>query len=155
CGWWLLRTAGSCLASLLVLAWARVAGLAAFYAVWALIGVAMAGVLYEPAFAVVAKWFVRKRGRALTVLTFLAGFASVIFIPLSAYLVQAQGWRAALVTLAVILGVVTIPLHAFVLRNRPEEMGLLPDGAPAPTADAAPVIEPSITPRAALRDPTF
>jgi hypothetical protein len=46
-------------------------------------------VLYEPAFVVVANWFVRKRSRALTVLTFLAGFASVIFIPLAGWLVEA------------------------------------------------------------------
>jgi MFS family permease len=150
----LLMTAGSCLATLLVFAWSRVTTLAGFYVVQALIGVACAGVLYEPAFAVVAKWFVRLRGRALTVLTFIAGFASVIYIPLSAYLVQTQGWRSALVTLAVIVGVGTIPLHALLLRNRPEDMGLLPDGALA-RSDEAPVVEPSITPRQALRDPTF
>ncbi len=151
----LLMTAGSVLATLLVFAWSRVTTLPAFYAVQALIGVACAGVLYEPAFAVVAKWFVRLRGRALTVLTFIAGFASVIYIPLSSHLVQTQGWRQALVTLAVVIGVGTIPLHALVLRNRPEDLGLRPDGGLAPAPDAAPVAEPSITPGQALRDPTF
>lgn len=51
----------------------------------------MAAVLYEPAFAVVATWFVRQRGRALTLLTFIAGLASVICVPLAAWLVQSQG----------------------------------------------------------------
>lgn len=124
----LLMTAGSCGAMLLVLAWSRVENLWLFYLIWAAIGLAGAAVLYEPAFVVVANWFVRKRSRALTVLTFLAGFASVIFIPLAGWLVEAQGWRTALITLAVILGVVTIPLHALILRRRPADLGLQPDG---------------------------
>jgi MFS family permease len=128
----LLMTAGSCAAALLVLAWAGVQSLTGLYLVWAGIGVTLAAVLYEPAFVVVATWFRRKRGRALTVLTFIAGFASVIYIPLAGWLVQTQGWRAALITLAIILAVGTIPLHALILRRRPSDMGLLPDGEPAP-----------------------
>jgi MFS family permease len=129
----LLMTVGSCVAMLLVLAWSRVDSLVAFYAIWAAIGVTGAAVLYEPAFVVVANWFVKQRSRALTVLTFIAGFASVIYIPLAGWLVEAQGWRTALVTLALILGIGTIPLHALVLRRRPADIGLLPDGVPGPT----------------------
>lgn len=126
----LLMTIGSCVAMLLVLAWSRVESLWQFYLIWAMIGLAGAAVLYEPAFVVVANWFVRRRSRALTVLTFLAGFASVIFIPLAGRLVETQGWRSALVTLAIILGVITIPLHALILRRRPSDLGLGPDGVP-------------------------
>jgi MFS family permease len=103
-----LMTVGSCVAALLVLAWSRVVHLPAFYLIWAAVGIAGAAVLYEPAFVVVANWFVRRRSRALTVLTFIAGFASVIYIPLASWLVEAQGWRNALVTLALILALRTI-----------------------------------------------
>ncbi|HEX2078040.1 MAG TPA: MFS transporter, partial [Longimicrobium sp.] len=111
-----LMTAGSALAALLLLAWAAVDDLAVFYAVWAGLGVAMSAVLYEPAFAVVARWFHRRRGRALTVLTFVAGFASVIFVPLATWLVQAHGWRDALLWLAAILAIATVIPHALLLR---------------------------------------
>jgi MFS family permease len=165
----LLMTAGSCAAAVLLLAWAAVASLPAFYLVFAGIGVTMAAVLYEPAFVVVATWFRRRRGRALTVLTFIAGFASVIYIPLAGRLVQAQGWRAALVTLAVILALGTIPLHALVLRRRPSDLGLEPDGAPRagfqvpsdddPTRNLEPgtrnSVERSVGVRAALRGAAF
>jgi hypothetical protein len=57
-----LMTAGSAAATALVLAWARVTDLGTFYAIWAGIGVVMAAVLYEPAFAVIATWF--RDGRA-------------------------------------------------------------------------------------------
>jgi MFS family permease len=155
----LLMTVGSVSATVLVLAWARVHELRAFYLVWAGIGVAMAAVLYEPAFVVVANWFARRRGRALTVLTFIAGFASVIFIPLAGRLVAALGWRQALVVLAMLLAAGTILPHALLLRRRPQDLGLLPDGdtseAPQAPGAARAGIDQSIPARLALRDATF
>ena len=117
-----LMTAGSVAGALLVLAWSRVDSLIAFYALWAGIGLVMATVLYEPAFVVLAKWFpaAKERRRALTALTLVAALASFIFLPLSQALVDAHGWRDALVVLALILAGVTIPLHALVLRKAPE-----------------------------------
>jgi MFS family permease len=152
-----LMALGSCAATLLVLAWAVVHELTAFYLVWAGIGVTLAAVLYEPAFFVVATWFTRQRGRALTVLTFIAGFASVIYIPLAGWLVQRQGWRGALVTLAFILGAGTIPLHALVLRRRPEDLGLTPDGVPLnpPAGPLETVAIFGVSMQAALRAPAF
>ncbi len=127
----LVMTLGSCAGTLLLLAWSAVRDLALFYLLWAAIGVGMAAVLYEPAFAVVAKWFERRRSQALTALTLMGGLASTIFLPLAAWLVQEQGWRSALVTLALILGVVTIPTHALLLRRWPDDLDRQPGGGPA------------------------
>ena len=124
-----LMTAGSILATLLLAAWAHVTSLAAFYAVWGLMGVAMAGVLYEPAFAVINTWFVTDRRRALTLLTFLGGFASVVFVPLAMMLVARDGWRHALLTLAGVYALLTVVPHAWMLRRHPHDLGLAPDGA--------------------------
>jgi sugar phosphate permease len=132
-----LMTAGSVLASGLVLAWSTVTDLLAYYALWLALGVAWAMVLYEPAFAAVTQWFRRGRARALTVVTGCAAFASTLFFPLTTWLVAAQGWRGALVTLALLLALVTVPLHALVLRGRPEDLGLPVGGAPGPEAPAA------------------
>src|SRR5439155_54996 len=115
-----LMTLGSCLATALVLAWSRVESLGALYAVWFLMGLALATTLYEPAFAAVVGWFpVENRDRALLVVTLTAALASTIFMPLEAWLVDRLGWRKALVALAVILAVPTIPIHAFLLRRPP------------------------------------
>ena len=116
-----LMTAGSIAATALVLVWSQVEGLGAFYAIWIGIGLVMAVVLYEPAFTVLAKWFpdAGERRRAMTALTLVAALASFIFLPLSQALVDAHGWRDALVILAVILGAITIPLHALALRRAP------------------------------------
>src|SRR5207248_3252543 len=83
-----LMTAGSVLATALTFAWARVESLPALYAVWFLMGFAMAATLYEPAFAVVVSWFARGRDRALLTVTLVAGLASTIFMPIEAALLE-------------------------------------------------------------------
>jgi MFS family permease len=155
-----LMTLGSLLGPLLLIAWSQVQQLWAFYLLMAAIGVVNATVLYEPAFAIIAVWFRRQRGRALTVLTFFGAWASFIFIPLSAWLVQALGWRGALLALAAILAVLTIPIHALLLRRSPQVLGLLPDGeafsAEAGSQDSEfRSAEPATSARDALRDQGF
>ena len=152
----LLMTAGSVAAALLLLAWSRVTTIWALYLIFTGIGVCLAAVLYEPAFWLVATWFRRQRGRALTLLTFIGGFASVIYVPTAAWLVGAFGWRTALLALAAILAVGTIPIHALLLRARPADLGLLPDGAAdVGAASAAQPAERSSTLDEALRGPAF
>lgn len=124
----LLMTAGSLAASLLILAWSQVHDLPTLYLIWAGLGLCAAAVLYEPAFAVIAVWFVRRRGQALALVTFAAGLASTIFVPLSNALLHNFGWRSALVILGLFLAVTTIPLHLLVLRRHPDDLGLSPDG---------------------------
>lgn len=137
----LLMTVGSIAASLLVYAWSQVNDLHTLYLIWIGLGICSAAVLYEPAFAVVAVWFVKRRGRALALITFAAGLASTIFVPLSDALLHHFDWRNALVILSILLAVTTIPLHLIVLRRRPDDLGLLPDGE---TKHASYVARPSI-----------
>jgi MFS family permease len=132
-----LMTTGAGAASLLVLAWAQVSDLAAFYAIWVGIGLAMAAVLYEPAFAVIASWYrdAAQRNRALLGLTVIAGFASVIYVPLAGWLVQTHGWRHALVVLAALLAVLTVLPNATLPGRRPDQLDRPADGrGTVPTA---------------------
>jgi MFS family permease len=126
----LLMTLGSIVATGLVLGWSRIANIQQFYLLWAAIGLTMSATLYDPAFATATRWFERDRVRALTAITLIAGFASTIFIPLAGWLVQVQGWRPSLVTLAAILAIGTIAPHGLMLRRRPEDLGLRADGNP-------------------------
>lgn len=146
-----LMSLGSMVGAALVFAWASVEELFVFYLIWIGIGLAMAATLYEPAFTVLTKWFERGRGRALLMVTLAGGFASTIFLPLSAWLIEVQGWRAALLTLAVILAVLTVLPHAFVLRKEPRDLGLLPDGQDSyKTAEEFENDEPAIGPAASV-----
>jgi MFS family permease len=151
----LLMTIGSIAATLLVLAWSRVSSLDQLYLVWAAIGLTMAATLYDPAFATATRWFERQRVRALTAITLMAGFASTIFIPLAGWLVQAEGWRQSLVTLAVILAIGTIAPHALLLRRRPEDLGMHPDGELMLQRRGEPVRPPGVPVGQALRHASF
>ncbi len=111
-----VMTAGSVLAVPAVLGVAFAPNLAWFTAAWAVAGVAMAGVLYPPAFAAITRWYGEQRMRALLVLTLVAGLSSTIFAPLTAALLDHLSWRATFVVLALLLGLTTVPLHAFALR---------------------------------------
>ncbi len=123
-----LMTAGSCLATVLLWAWSRVTSLGALYLVWGLMGLAMAAILYEPAFAAIVQWFPRHRDRALLAVTLAAGLASTIFMPLAAWLLGRIGWRLAVQVLGGFLALTTIPVHAAVLRPPPRS----PESSRAP-----------------------
>ncbi len=150
-----IMTIGSIVGVATVIAWSQVGSIPALYVIWAMAGLAMSATLYEPAFATVTIWFERHRSRAVLIVTIFAGFASTIFLPLTAWLVSKYEWRDALLILAVILAGLTILPHLIVLRSRPEEYGLLPDGA-SETSHAANVNRrPNLTLRDAMRDRIF
>lgn len=110
-----VMTAGSVVATVSVAAIAAAPNLVAFYAAWMLAGTAQAAVLYPPAFAAITGWYGPNRVRALTTLTLVAGFASTIFAPLTAALLDHLTWRQTYLVLGAVLAVVTIPLHALLL----------------------------------------
>lgn len=102
--------------------------LAWFYAGWMLVGLAMAGTLYPPAFAALTRWGGHRRLRALTTLTLVAGLASTVFAPLASALDDLVGWRLAYLLLLGGLVAITVPLHWWGLDrpwepHPPEESG--------------------------------
>jgi MFS family permease len=141
-----VMSGGSLLGAAAVVGWSQARTLPQLYAAFAVVGVAGAMVLYEPAFALINTWFVRDRHAALLALTVVAGFSSTIFLPTSQALVDAAGWRAALLVLAALLAACAVP-QALLLRRAPADLGLLPDGAdgpPGPPAPTTPVPTPHL-----------
>ncbi|QUH01872.1 MFS transporter [Saccharopolyspora erythraea] len=115
-----VMTAGSVLAvpALVGIAFAPTYEL--FMAAWAIAGLSMAATFYPPAFAALTRWYGPDRVRALTVLTLVAGLASTVFAPLTAVLNERLDWRGTYVVLAVLVGAITIPLHAGLTLPWPE-----------------------------------
>jgi MFS family permease len=145
-----LMTAGSLLGAACVVGWSQVRTLPQLYLVFTGIGLACAAVLYEPAYAVINTWFRRDRRAALLTLTVVAGFASTVFLPTSQALIDALGWRGALLVLAGLVALCAVP-QALLLRHSPADLGLTPDGA-APAEAAAPHV-PTATPVPAADSP--
>lgn len=114
-----VMTGGSLLVAAALAAHAFVRSVESFYLVWLLLGAALAATLYTPVFAVVTRRFPQDFRRAIITMTFLGGLASSVFIPLSAWLISALGWRGALLVLAAVHLLVCAPLHALCLRDAP------------------------------------
>ncbi|WP_238176253.1 MFS transporter [Kribbella albertanoniae] len=113
-----LMTAGSLLGSCSVIAWSQVQSAVQLYVAFAGIGVASSMVLYAAASAVLVNVLEpARRSRALLAVTLVAGLGSTIFIPLAGQLVDRVGWRDALLVLALLHNVVTVPLHLIALRG--------------------------------------
>ncbi|MEU4743076.1 MFS transporter [Actinosynnema sp. NPDC023658] len=113
----LVMTTGSLVAVGAVAVVASARSLPWFYAGWVLVGVAMAGVLYQPAFAALTRWYgPERRVTALTTVTLAGGLASTVFAPLSGVLVAHLSWRQTYLVLAAVLGVLTVPAHLVGLR---------------------------------------
>ncbi|MBU9710919.1 MFS transporter [Evansella tamaricis] len=76
----------------------------------------------------VAQWFVRKRGVALSLMA-LGGFLSAMSFPIiNTWLISTWDWQFAWRFWGVLLIVVFIPIALFGVRNKPEDVGLIPDG---------------------------
>ncbi|MCY4582079.1 MAG: MFS transporter [Chloroflexi bacterium] len=108
--------------------------------------------------ALVPKWFVRKRGRALGISVMGAGLGALLFPTGVSALIEAVGWRDAWLWFGVAVGSIAFLLGLF-LRTKPEDSGMLPDGGPSREAlshGAAPFVEErSLTRREAVRTPAF
>ena len=87
----------------------------------------------------VAKWFRRRRGRALALATSGLGLGGVALVPITQVLIDHLGWRGAWTILAIIFVAGAIPLAALFLRRQPEDMGLNVDGDPVRYASDNPV----------------
>jgi MFS family permease len=99
-----------------------------YLAVWMVLGAAMAASLYDPAFATLARIFGTDARRAITLLTFIGGFASTVSWPATHFLIEAIGWRGTYSLYAALLALLAAPLLAFTLPREHAAAEVLPEG---------------------------
>ena len=130
-----------------------------FFVIYAMGRGTASGLISLAAGVTVAKWFVRRRGLAISFMSLgtRLGFA---IMPLAVQLmIQSSGWRSAALALAGLVAVFGVLPSLRWLHSRPEDMGLLPDGETEPAvfdpARPPPPREVSWTQRDALRTHAF
>jgi MFS family permease len=111
----------------------------AYFAVWIVLGIAMAGSLYDPAFATLGRIFGARARQPITVLTLAGGFASTVSWPVTYALLGPLGWQGTYLFYAALLAFVAAPLHAFALPRMRASL----DVAPADPAVPAPLVRPA------------
>jgi len=110
----------------------------------------------------VAQWFSRKRGFALSLMALGFSVSVALHPPLAQWMIDQVGWRTTWVWLGAISWLLLLPSVFLLVENKPEDLGLQPDGArPAPRSDAlrsgsaADGAEAGLTSRQALATSAF
>ncbi|MDO8749628.1 MAG: MFS transporter [Dehalococcoidia bacterium] len=112
--------------------------------------------------SLVVRWFQRRRGTATTILLMMPGLGATLIIPLLSLSIDSFGWRETLLFIGLGLWMVAVPV-LMVVRELPESLGLLPDGAtpdglniqPRGGIGEAQLEDRSLTLAEALRLPAF
>lgn len=95
---------------------------------WILAGAAMGMGLYDAAFATLHRVAGPSYRRAVTALTLFGGFASTVFWPLSQFLLERHGWRAAFAVHAALNAGIALPLYALFVPGAAVRLSATPAG---------------------------
>ena len=104
--------------------------LAMLYGAFALSGLAIAGCGPVPAYAVICRWFVRKRGQAMGVAELGLGFGGFLAPGCINFIIERWGWRVAFASGVPFMWLVVIPAIIWLIRTTPGELQQTPDGLP-------------------------
>lgn len=75
----------------------------------------------------VPQWFIRKRGRALSIVSIFGAMSLATLPPINTWIIQNFGWQMGWRVWALLLWVIVAPVIYFFIRTRPEDVGLYPD----------------------------
>ena len=106
-----------------------------------LVPIGLAGTGPVIASGVVARWFSKRRGTALSVLGSASMTGMSLLVPAVTWLILTTGWRMTYVWISGLIVLIVLPLCLLVLRDSPESMGLTADGEPLPPGTTAPAIK--------------
>ena len=102
-----------------------------------LVGAGSVGLGYTGQALYLPNWFVRRRGLAMSIAFSGVGIGSIVLLPWLQALIERAGWRAACAGMGLLVIVLLAPLN-LLLRRRPEDLGIGPDGDRAvPVSTAA------------------
>jgi len=103
----------------------------------------------------VAQWFQAKRGFALGLMALGFSVSMAVHPPLAQWLIETVGWRQAWLWLGLLSLALLLPPVLLLVYDRPEQVGLRPDGEAAPTDGKPAAAIVGLTLAEALRTPVF
>jgi len=136
----------------------RMSVLPLFYLGYTVIGIGASAMGLVPCSAIISNWFKRKRGMAVGLMAGGIGAGGVVMAPVVGYMLSHFDWRAAYLSMGILIMVITIPMALLVVRTKPSEMGLYPDGDkphPHDADDPASEDKHGFTLGQAMRTPAF
>lgn len=112
-----LMTAATALGGATMLLLSQAQTLWQFYFLWIVLGVAIAGSLYEPCFALITRAEGRNATKSIVPISLVAGFAGTISFPLGHVMADIGGWRLAVTVYGAIVLLVAVPAMWFSTRH--------------------------------------
>lgn len=109
------------------------------YAAFACIGLGWSCLSTTSITATLAPWFDKHQGRAVSTAMLGASIGGIVGVPLLLTLIDSLGFSLAMLVVALILLTTVWPLSFIVMRHRPQDLGLQPDGALAQHSQSKPV----------------
>ena len=85
---------------------------------------------------VAARWFIRKRGRAIGMIFLFGAIGGVVFTMVASLVVESHGLKATWIAMGLVVLVFSVAPSLLLVAERPEDIGLLPDGEPPDSTDA-------------------
>ena len=85
---------------------------------------------------VAARWFIRKRGRAIGMIFLFGAIGGVVFTMVASMVVESHGLKATWIAMGLVVLVFSVAPSLLLVAERPEDIGLLPDGEPPDSTDA-------------------
>jgi len=108
-----------------------------FYLFYVSLGLLVHGVGPVPYGSVISRWFDRRRGLALGLMMFGIGSGAMVMPFVAQHLITSLGWRNAYAILGSAVLLISLPTVGAFLKEKPQDLALLPDGALAATSRAS------------------
>lgn len=127
-----------------------------YYVIYIVMAVGLASVSLVPSQTLISHWFERRRGTAMGIIMTGIGLGGMVMVFIASMMNEAYGWRWAYRFLGLLVLAIVVPVILTVIRNRPEDLGLVPDGEQAGDAGAAGAVKTvSFTVKEAFRTLPF
>ena len=100
-----------------------------FYPLYIICGICQNSISSIPLVILLSNWFSEKQGLATAITFSGGGLMSMLFMPVLNRVIENEGWRFGYVMLAITFAILTIPTILFLIKEKPQDMGLMPLGA--------------------------
>ncbi|HWP79410.1 MAG TPA: MFS transporter [Candidatus Acidoferrum sp.] len=126
-----------------------------FYVLGALYGLGNSCITIMAVGTMVNRWFFERKGLAAGLAFSGSGVTAAIMMKVTTAVIETNGWRFGYRVQALVAFALLFVATVFIVKDKPEDIGLVPLGAEKKTADGAPPARLGLTRAQALKTPTF
>ena len=132
---------GAILLSVSIALLSRITAVYQLYLLFLVSGIGMAATTILPCQTLISRWFDKRRGRAMGIITVANAVGGIVWMNVAELLIATRGWRNAYEILGVTIAAISLPIIWLIVRSSPGEMGLEVEGTSGATESPIPESE--------------